>query len=299
MTNVLVVGLGNMGTNHARVLSDLAHEVRTLDPRMDSGADYSVLSVDLIEWADTVCIATPIDELAHHADLWLGRGKHVLVEKPGATDTATLAYLHQRAEEQGVNFAVGYTERHNPALAALAASLDRIGELRHIAIRRLGYADSSIDPTLNLACHDLDVLAALGFDLECWHALRCDGHVSAHLAPNGLVGHGRDVLTVTVEASHLHPLKVRELEAIGTHGILRVDYQRRCVTEIHDGDDGLHGGQIHVEDVEPLRAEWQAFFAGTGCSDGTKALALVESITTWPTHAILHDNLRAYIPTAA
>jgi predicted dehydrogenase len=283
--NVLVVGLGNMGRNHKRVLEQLGQQVRTLDPAIGAGADYTVLSVDLVEWTDVVCIAAPIEELAGLADNWISRRKHVLVEKPGATDGATLAYLQQRAGEQAVNFAVGYTERHNPGIHALSMALPRIGTLRHISIRRLGYADATIDPALNLACHDFDVLDTLGFDMELLSALRADGHLAVHLVDGGV--------TASVEASHLHPRKVRKLEAIGTDGVLELDYQRQRLYVEHESDPGPHGGEMLVDDGEPLANEWMAFLGGGEGSTGTKALALAERVRSWPQFETLD------LPTAA
>jgi predicted dehydrogenase len=190
-----------------------------------------------------------------------------------------------------VSFAVGYTERHNGAVLALAEALPQIGRLRHISIRRLGYANSAVDPALNLACHDLDVLDALGFDLEVWHALRVDGHLSLHLAPNAFVSsfveRGEEVCTVSIEASHLHPVKVRTLEAVGTEGVLQLDYQRRTLTIAKDDDAGLHGGALAVDDTEPLITEWRSFLDTGYGSSGTKALALAEAVRNWPQFATL------------
>lgn len=291
MSNILVVGLGNMGRNHKRVLEQIhRQDVRTLDPRIDAGADYTVLSIDLVEWTDIVCIAAPIDELAGLADAWISRRKHVLVEKPGATDVATLAYLHQRAAEQEVNFAVGYTERYNPAVAALALELPKIGALRHISIQRLGYADSAVDPALNLACHDFDVLDTLGFRPQLWHSLRIDGHLAVHLAD-----WDRGV-TMSVEASHLHSRKVRKLEAVGTDGVLWLNYQRRRIDIEKVGDEGPHGGVqfLAPDGLEPLAIEWASFLDAGAGSSGTVALALAERVVASPQFATLDpDRLAA------
>ena len=268
--NVLVVGFGNMGRNHARVLRDLGHDVQTLDPA-DVGADHRMLSFEVISWADTVCIATPIDELARHAEAWIRRGKDVLVEKPGATDAATLAYLHDLAKQQGVRLSVGYTERHNPAVAVLADCLPGIGTLRHITIRRLGYSDSTTDPTLNLACHDLDVLYALAFGYVAVEStLTCEGHISAALRGHYL----EDKVTISLEASHLHPTKTRYLEAVGSEGVLRLDYQLRSVVRFDPEGDAQ---AVHVPTTEPLVREWEAFFDGD-TTDGLAPLALVEEL---------------------
>ena len=273
--NVLVVGNGNMGRNHVRVLREIGHDVQTLDPSNAVAADHYMLSFELIAWTDVVCVAVPIDELARIAEAWLKRGKDVLVEKPGATDLDTLAYLHQVAVEEERHLAVGYTERHNPAVVALQWWLPRVGELRHIAIRRLGYVDSALDPVLNLAVHDLDVLASLGMNVWLESKISTEHHVAALLSGQRVTAFDPDVFSVSLEASHLHPVKIRDIEVIGTQGVLQCDYQRQTLG--YFGHDGHLRADLPVDAGEPLEREWRAFFNGEG-SDGIAALTIAEQM---------------------
>jgi UDP-N-acetylglucosamine 3-dehydrogenase len=274
--NVLVVGHGVMGKNHVRVLDGMGHRVATLDPSLTSGATHHMLSEDLVGWADAVCIATPMTELAGIAAQWMERGKDVLVEKPAALTVNDLLALHSEAQHFGVRLAVGYTERFNPVVQALADQLHRVGHIRHINIRRLGYAaDRGGDPALDLATHDLDVLAALGFDLALDSVVRTEHHVSAllfanHISPLVVPGSA----SVSIEASHLHPNKVRSLEVVGDSGVLQLDYQDQTLHLLGDEHASV---SLPVDQAEPLQREWEAFFNGEG-STGIAALTVAEMI---------------------
>lgn len=271
--NVLVVGHGVMGKNHVRVLDGMGHRVATLDPSLTSGATHHMLTEDLVGWADTVCIATPMAELARIAAQWMDRGKDVLVEKPAALALTDLLALHSEAQLYGLRLSVGYTERFNPAVQALADQLHRVGHIRHISARRLGYAaDRGGDPALDLATHDLDVLDALGFDLTLERSVRTEHHVSAlliasHISPLVVPGSA----SVSIEASHLHPNKVRSLEVIGDNGVLQLDYQGQTL-DLLIGDERV---ALPVDQAEPLQREWEAFFNGEG-STGIAALTIAE-----------------------
>jgi predicted dehydrogenase len=280
--NMLVVGNGNMGANHVRVLRALGHDVQTLDPAASAHADHRMICFGLINWAETVCVATPIDQLAQTAEAWLKRGKDVLVEKPGATDVATLAYLHQLAIEQGVQLQIGYTERHNPAVDVLRLSLPMVGATRHVSIRRLGYADTSVDPALNLACHDLDILDALDLGPRITNVERQHGHLVAHLVAH-VAGWLEDLdITIAIEASHLHPIKRRTLEVVGRDGVLYLDYQLKTLSFVtRDGELTY----LPVDKTESLVNEWQAFMRGEG-SSGTAALALAEQMVEEPSMSV-------------
>jgi predicted dehydrogenase len=272
--NALVVGHGTMGKNHARVLEGMGHRVASLDPSLTSGATHHMPTEELIDWTEVVCIATPITELCCTAASWMDRGKSVLVEKPGACTSTGLLLSQKEAEQNGVRLAVGFTERFNPGVQALANHLHRVNSVRHIHVRRLGYAaDRGGDPGLDLATHDLDVLDALGFELELEHVARSEHHVSAllranHISPLVIPG----VASVSLEASHLHPNKVRELEVVGDSGVLQLDYQAQTLGFLNTERQRV---ALPVEKAEPLQREWEAFFNGEG-STGLAALAIAE-----------------------
>lgn len=267
---VCVIGYGNMGRNHKRVLESMGHEVTTLDNDPQSGADliFGELEMRIGRMAfDAFCVAAPISCLRDAAERLGSNGRPLLIEKPGATSLYDLRAIHELGAVR-----IGYTERHNPAVHLLESKLSRVGRIKHICARRLGYAKlRGGDPALDLATHDLDVLDFLGFNLTLDHVSRTEHHVSALLH--------QDDFTVSVEASHLHPIKVRELEVLGTQGALRLDYQAQTVGfSTHDR------AEYWTESApgEPLKREWQAFFNGEG-SDGIAAMTIAEQMVDAPT----------------
>jgi UDP-N-acetylglucosamine 3-dehydrogenase len=270
MSRVCIIGLGKMGRNHLRVLQELGHEVDTVD--LPGRATYAVPHSPGFKLVanpprpDATVIATPIDSLAGFAKHSLQHGP-VLVEKPGASDLIELRSLHDEAKRQGQRLIVGYVERHNPAVQALKENLHRVGEIKHISARRLGYAfDRAGDPALDLATHDLDVLDYLGFSLTLDHVARTEHHVSAHL-------HDGET-TMSIEASHLHPNKQRSITIVGDKSVLHVLLQEQSLW--HTTADGtIH--QLHVDKAEPLKREWQAFFNGER-SDGIAAMTIAEQM---------------------
>ena len=124
-----VIGIGNMGWHHARVLSLLrdADLIGVADPDEERGrlateqfgcrwfADYR----DMISEVEAVCIAVPT--LLHHPVglACLEAGAHVLIEKPIAASQDEATALIQAAHRAGRLLQVGHIERFNPAFREL------------------------------------------------------------------------------------------------------------------------------------------------------------------------------------
>jgi predicted dehydrogenase len=260
----LVVGYGVMGRHHARTLRRLGVQVATLDPSTSSGADHHMLTADLVDRADFVCVATPPDELATAAALWLGRGKDVLVEKPMACDLDAAQLLLQAEGANTGRLCVGYTERWNPAVALLRESLPLIGEVRHVTGQRLGLAPRCprTGPALDLLTHDLDVLRFLNFWPRLEGATATEGGITASLA----LASG----TATLIASHRHEDKQRTLTVVGTEGMLALDYQRQSL--VLTTSAGCR--ELDVLRQEPLMLQWQAFLQGEGVTSAEAHVVL-------------------------
>lgn len=151
--NALVVGYGRMGGFHRKVLCDLGYDVETVDPVVH--ADHAeVPHTDF----DVVCVATPISHLAPEAAKWKGfRGK-LLVEKPFAVDVLQADWL--AGELEGVDVAVGYVDRFNPAVRALREWLDG---RQDVSARFIRYSDRpTSDMLVDLRTHDVDLARWLG-----------------------------------------------------------------------------------------------------------------------------------------
>ncbi|MCY7390349.1 MAG: Gfo/Idh/MocA family oxidoreductase, partial [Leptolyngbyaceae cyanobacterium CAN_BIN12] len=168
-----VVGVGNMGQHHTRVLSMLkdVELVGISDINMERGIDtaskYRVRFFedyrDLLPHIDAVCVAVPT-RLHHSVGLaCLQAGVHVLIEKPIAASITEGESLVNAAAESQCILQVGHIERFNPAFQELSKVLKTEELLALEAHRMSPYSDRANDVSvvLDLMIHDIDLLLEL------------------------------------------------------------------------------------------------------------------------------------------
>jgi predicted dehydrogenase len=120
-----VIGVGNMGQHHTRVLSRLKNVelIGVSDINVELGLDtaskYRVRFFEdyhsLIDHVDAVCVAVPT-RLHHPVGMnCLRAGIHVLIEKPIAANISEAESLVNAAAESNCILQVGHIERFNPA----------------------------------------------------------------------------------------------------------------------------------------------------------------------------------------
>src|SRR6202167_3492440 len=166
-----VVGEGVMGYNHARVLAEMPGVtlVGVADPD-DKQADFvrrtlgcaAVPGVDdlLALGVDAVSIAAPTHLHRSIALTAIGRGVHVLVEKPITSSVEEGREIIAAARRAGVTLMVGHVERFNPAVQAIKEAI-REEDILSIAITRVGPFPprmSSVGVVIDLAVHDIDLI---------------------------------------------------------------------------------------------------------------------------------------------
>src|SRR5882724_9565108 len=143
-----VVGVGHLGSQHARIYSELAKRsngvysfvgvfdtdnirVRALTEKVGGGAFET--AAELANFADAVSVATPTDTHYKVARVFLERGKHVLVEKPITDSLSEAEELVALARKNKCVFQVGHIERFNPVMRYLTEVLE---EARFIEVHR-------------------------------------------------------------------------------------------------------------------------------------------------------------------
>jgi predicted dehydrogenase len=171
-----VVGVGHLGTHHARIYSEIAKrsngrcefigvfdtdklKVRALTEKYGGGTFET--PEELANFVDAVSIATPTETHFNVARAFLERGKHVLVEKPITNNVHDAEQLVALARQNKCLLQVGHVERFNPVLRYLN---EVVAEARFIEVHRLSpYPGRSIDigVVLDLMIHDLDVVLSL------------------------------------------------------------------------------------------------------------------------------------------
>jgi predicted dehydrogenase len=296
-----VIGVGHLGKHHARIFATLPdvtlagiadlNEARAQEIGRQYGAAAHRDWRALLGHVDAVSIAAPTEAHAEIAAAFLERNTHVLVEKPMTRSTAEAERLLQLARDHHVTFAVGHTERFNPAVAYVKPMLD---EPKFIEVHRLGtFPERSldIDVVFDLMIHDLDlVLDIVGTEVIALEAVgvpvltpRVDiANVRLRFA-NGCIAN--------LTASRISRDRVRKIRFFQRDAYVSVDYGAqevevyRLVTQ-SGRMPAIEGGKHTVPREEPLKIELQDFIDAirerraprvTG-EQGRAALALAERV---------------------
>jgi predicted dehydrogenase len=269
-----VVGVGVMGSNHARVLAGLSGVtlVGVCDPdgeragfvaRTLGCAAVSTVE-DLLDLKpDAVSIAAPTD-LHHRVALQcIARGIHVLVEKPIASDVAEGEEIVTAARRAGVTLMVGHVERFNPAVEAIKQAL-RGESILSIGITRVGPFPprmSKVGVVIDLAVHDIDLIrwftdsdiVEVQPQVSSAVAEREDIALLQFRTANGVLAH--------INTNWLTPFKARTVTVATRAKYIMGDLLTRQVTECFgfqpDGSYSMR--HLSVGHTEPLRSELTAF----------------------------------------
>jgi predicted dehydrogenase len=290
-TRVALVGAGQMGRHHARVVSesDRAELVGIVDPHESANAVASMRHVPRFESIeellrsrrpDLAIVAVPTAAHADAVSALLGAGVHVLVEKPIAGTVEEAVHMIQLAEEQGLILAVGHVERFNPAVRALRDKLraNELGRVFQVHARRLSPFPARVGDTgvtFDLATHDLDLMCELaGRPLR----LSAETDRKAHRSHEDLLAailRFESGAIGLLEVNWLTPTKVRQLTVTGERGTFVVDYLNQHLTlheNAHESEswstldifDGVTEGNVirfAIPRTEPLRAQFEAVIA--------------------------------------
>jgi predicted dehydrogenase len=264
-----VVGVGHLGKEHARILSQMAgiELVGVVDPRPVQAASVAQRCGtraypdhrELLTQVDAVVVAAPT---AHHhavASDFVQRGIAVLVEKPLTPDLGQADDLVALAARHGSILQVGHIERFNPAFEELQR---RPLQPKLITCERLsGFSGRSTDSgaVLDLMIHDLDLVLALVRSpvrsVEALGVAVLGGHEDMARATvtfaNGCVAH--------LSASRVHPGQVRRMTVCGPEGLVALDFARRHVTLTQPNRVILHAGfdsrKLDAAGLESVRNE--------------------------------------------
>ncbi len=307
-----VIGVGNMGQHHVRVLSLMkdVELVGVADTNVERGIEtaykyhirYFEDYRDMLAHVDAVCIAVPT-RLHHSVGIaCLEAGLHVLLEKPIAATIAEAESLVNAAADAKRILQVGHIERFNPAFQELSKVLKTEELLALEADRMSPYSDRANDVSvvLDLMIHDIDLLLELtGSPVVKLAASGSRGATSDYLdyvTATLVFGNG---VVATLTASKVTHRKIRRIAAHCRRSLTEADFLRNEIlvhrqtntnttasgTQSLYRQDGIIE-RVYSSNVEPLRAELEHFVscvrAGTqpyvGGEQALKALRLASSI---------------------
>jgi predicted dehydrogenase len=269
-----VVGVGVMGSNHARVFADMpgVKLVGIADPDRKQRdfvsaavgcAAFGSVEALLAEGIDAVTIAAPTHLHRDLALVCIEHGAHVLVEKPIAPSVEEGRTIIAAARRARVALMVGHVERFNPTVAAIKEAI-RDEDILSIAITRVGPFPprmSNVGVVIDLAVHDIDLIrwfteseiAEVQPQLSSAVAVREDIALLQFRTRSGVLAH--------INTNWLTPFKARNVTIATRNKYITGDLLTRQVTECFGfQEDGSYSMRhLSVGHAEPLRAELQAF----------------------------------------
>jgi UDP-N-acetylglucosamine 3-dehydrogenase len=296
---VAVIGTGFWGKNHARVYKELASTelVAICDvnaERAKSVADQFGVkaytdSTRMLKnkEVEAVSICTWSTVLAKEALKALKAGKHVLVEKPMASNTKKAEKLLETAEKNDLHLTVGFLMRFIPGMLHIREAVEnkKIGELVCATAKRVSQWPERIGDVgvvKDTAIHDIDVMRYIA-----------DEDPITVYAKTGSMRHKKfedyaqimltykDGKSAFIESNWLTPYKTRTLTVTGADAIMRLDYitQELWIEETKETLQPRYPWQ------EPLKLELQHFAECITekkkplitAADGLKALQIAEA----------------------
>ena len=284
-----LAGLGTMGRNHLRVISNHPETIlaAVADPTAEAleaavaqtGARGFADALAMIATAelDGVVVAAPTTNHAALALAAIERGLSILVEKPLAATVDDAIAIVSAARRRGVRVQVGHVERYNPAVLEMGRLLRAgwLSTIYAITSRRAGPFPARIRDvgvTVDLGTHDVDMLSWIAGErpirvyaetAQRIHAAHEDLTFGLMHFPSGAIGF--------LDVDWLTPVKRRSLVAVGEEGMFELDYLTQKLTFTHSNVERpqmIAGyattftgdvAEIPVVNVEPLRAQLDEF----------------------------------------
>jgi predicted dehydrogenase len=239
---VVLVGAGNMGSHHARVISqsDRADLTVLVDPREDIGRPvaerYGAIWVPelppLTEF-DAVVVAAATE--AHHglAMQVLFQDRPLLIEKPVADSLLHTREILDVAQARDLPFMCGLLERYNPAVLTARSLIEN--PVHVIATRHSPYAPRiRTGVAWDLLVHDVDLaINIIGADPTSVDAtlgfFHPDSAPLAEDAAETVLGFSNGAIA-RISASRVGQRKIRRLSVYELDRLIEIDLLRRDVT---------------------------------------------------------------------
>ncbi|HVP92976.1 MAG TPA: Gfo/Idh/MocA family oxidoreductase [Acidobacteriota bacterium] len=297
---VAVIGTGFWGRNHARVFKELeetellaicdinAERAKTVAKQFNVKAYTSIGKMLKRRDIDAASICTWSINLARGALTALKAEKHVLVEKPMATNVKQAEKLLATAEEKGLHLTVGFLMRFIPGVQHIKNAIENkmIGNLVCATAKRVSEWPERIGDVgvvKDTAIHDIDITRYLfGEEPTAVYAK------TGNMKHKKFEDYTQIMLTFEsgksafIESNWLTPYKTRTLVVTGSEAIMKLDYITQELT-IEDAKETM---QPRYPWQEPLKLELQHF---ANCilkkekplitgMDGVKALQIAEAV---------------------
>ena len=232
---VLVVGVGHLGKQHARVFSELegVDLVGVVDTNTDQarqigerlGVPYHpALTPELLESVHAASIVTPTPSHAAVAKTCIDEGVSVLVEKPMTSTVPQAQELIRDAKARGVTLQVGHIERFNPVVLAAHPRIREPAFIECDRIHPFSFRSVETSVILDLMIHDIDIV----LNLVNSPVVHLDAFGTHVLSETEDLAHARltfeNGCTALVKASRVAIQKSRKMRIFCRDSYISLDY---------------------------------------------------------------------------
>ena len=286
-----VVGVGHIGSNHARLYAEMpdvefaavydTDRARASAISKKYGAAAAASLQHFSELIDAASVATPTNSHYQVAHPLLCAGKHLLIEKPITQSTKEASELAALAARNQLILQVGHVERFNPVLSALEA---RLTHPRFIEAHRLSpYPDRSTDigVVLDLMIHDLEIILHLvRSPVQTIDAVGIPVLSGSEDIANARIRFENGCVA-NVTSSRISPERMRKIRVFQQDAYLSLDYQNQSGEIYRHVAGRITRDKVEVERDEPLKRQLASFVecASTGrepAVSGLQATAALE-----------------------
>lgn len=272
--NVAVIGVGSLGQHHARIYSEFEDvelvgvvdadfaRAKEIASKFNCRAYADLESLDVKIDAASVVVPTVMH---HQVARWLlGRGVHLLLEKPMTRTIEEADDLVDLAGQSELLLQIGHIEQFNTGVKMLK---EHLTHPRFIECHRVGpFAGRGTDVhvILDLMIHDIDIILSL-VPSELVE-IRAAG--TSVLTPQIDIANIRfafaDGCVANVTASRVSQEKLRKIRIFQPDAYFSLDYAHQEMM-VHrrlfkpDGSPYITTEKISTEKEEPLKAELASF----------------------------------------
>ncbi len=306
-TKVGVVGIGSLGSIHARIYAGLADAklVAVVDSdlkrakkvarslRCQYFSDYQQL-FGLVEAAS---IVVPTQLHYRVARDFLKQNIHLLVEKPFTSTVQEADELLSLGKTKDLVLQVGHVERFNAAVQAIQKLP---GKPRFIECHRLGSFASRVKDVgvvLDLMIHDIDiVLGMVDSPVESIQAVGVNVLTEHEDIANARLNF-KNGAVANITASRISPKSMRKIRLFQENAYISLDYEAQEALIYEKRGKQITRRKINIRKEKPLQKELQSFIQCVqekkpplvSGLQGRDALAIateiLEKIKTQPHHA--------------
>jgi predicted dehydrogenase len=303
---VAVIGLGSMGRNHSRVLTEIeeaeflgALEIGSTDLNEVYGKPiFRSLDQLLAAKPDYCVVSVPTESHFLVAKTLMLNGINVLIEKPITNSLIQAEELINIAREMNLVCGVGHIERYNSALVEMKRLLvaNCLGRIFQISTQRQGpFPKRILDVGVikDLATHDIDAvmwLTQTGYQnlVTFGQKIGIGNHedliISSAVLRNGII--------VNHQVNWVNPVKTRQITVLGEKGSYVADLLTSDLTFFEHGQSSsswpemqnLRGSteglvtRYSFEKSEPLKTEHKVFISAIA-SGNLQQIVTLESAT--------------------